>query len=255
VITLAGSVQAVATQSTQVTLLFTVSSIAYRILVIAANIRDVAASVSSMSFAGLALTRLGMVAGTNARSEMWYLLAPPVGTNNLVVNLNASTDTVIGGRGFGGVDQVSPFGSFFSATGTGTLASVAVSSSGDLVDDELYLATVAVQNNAQGNVTIAVSDGQIEGWNVNAGTLVNGTIGGGSRKAGAASTVVGWSISSSQQWAIAAAPLKPFRERLSDSTVVASQAAIGSAAWQYLLEERVRRLESGMRVLRGGRGA
>ena len=102
-----------------------------------------------------------------------------------------------------GVDQAAPLGTYVSATGTGSPASVtATSAAGELVID-----TVAAQGNAG---TLAAAVGQTALWNTGTGTAGADILGGGSTKAGAASVVMSWTVGGNNRpWAIGAVPLRP----------------------------------------------
>lgn len=75
----------------------------------------------SVSYAGDALTQLGAAryaendAGDYA--EMWYLVAPPVGTANLVISTPNGAVTTAAVEAWTGVNQSAPFGPFVGATG------------------------------------------------------------------------------------------------------------------------------------------
>ena len=57
-----------------------------RLLVVATAIYDSTPStVSGITYNGVALTKINHRTQTNSRAEMWYLLAPDTGTNNVVV--------------------------------------------------------------------------------------------------------------------------------------------------------------------------
>ena len=100
---------------------------------------------TNVTYAGVPLTLVG--GRTNSASQeavMWIyaLTNPPAGTANVVVNWDqAQTDgDVIGCTTFTGVNQSTPYGSFFSNTGTSTAVSLVVNSApGELVFDTVML--------------------------------------------------------------------------------------------------------------------
>lgn len=98
-----------------------------RFLVVGVSlVNSISQIVSSITYAGQSLTSAGAQSGsTLARIEIWYLVNPPTGANNLVTTLSASTTTIIGVTCWNNVDQQDPYyGSFSSTQGndrTGTL--------------------------------------------------------------------------------------------------------------------------------------
>src|SRR5579871_1842466 len=81
------------------------------------------ASVTSVTWAGTALTKLGAHndAANTRRVEMWYLLNPATSAGaNVVVTVNTTSvqeGVVAGATTFTGVDQTVPLGSFVSSDG------------------------------------------------------------------------------------------------------------------------------------------
>jgi RHS repeat-associated protein len=68
-----------------------------RLLVLTADILQHVAgvgSISSASYAGLPLTEASSSLSSSTASELWYLIAPPSGTNTMSVTVNGSTDTL-----------------------------------------------------------------------------------------------------------------------------------------------------------------
>jgi len=70
------------------------------------------ATVTAITFAGLAMKKAGAsVGGNGVGAELWYLVAPPAGTNAVVATLSAQvgTDGVVAGAiSLAGVDQTTP---------------------------------------------------------------------------------------------------------------------------------------------------
>ena len=96
--------------------------------------------VLGVSYAAMPLARLDAISGTGcgpdgARSEQWRMVAPPVGTNDVIVQLSAPGLTVhVGALAFTGVNQASPVRASSTGSGSGVSASVTVTSAaGDLV--------------------------------------------------------------------------------------------------------------------------
>ncbi len=162
--------------------------------------------VSSVSYGGTALTRLGTVTnpgGSLVTSEIWYLAAPAVGTANVVVTLAGSDTLAAGATNFYGVDQTTPFGTFVSATGSGGAPTVNVTSAaGEVVVDA---AVFRARN------TATVGAGQTQLWVQGTGTSGSDTAGAGSTEAGAATVTMSWTSSGSGtgEWATGAVALRP----------------------------------------------
>jgi hypothetical protein len=183
-----------------------------RILIVGVGIRKSsgsASSVSSITYNGVSLTKINHVqdsAGAGSRTELWYLLNPDTGTHYVNVTMGAAKPFAAGAISFKGVHQASPLGSEAASTGSGTTASVSVSSSiGELVVDAVTSAddTLPIP-------TLTAGSGQTGHWSeeLNSGSGHLGRTG-GSQEAGAASVTMSWSISESRPWTIIAVPLKP----------------------------------------------
>jgi hypothetical protein len=161
--------------------------------------------VTSVTYAGQALTKLAhAVISDDARAELWYRVAPATGTNDAVVTFNRGNEDggVIGVMTFTGVDQTTPFGTHATATGDGTSASVNVSSA----TGQLVFGVFASE--AEDLPTLTVGPGQTEYWNIRS-DIHDGAFGGGSTEPGASTVTMSWSLSSADDWAIVAVPIKP----------------------------------------------
>lgn len=89
-----------------------------RVLVVGVSVRNPQnQTVSTVTYAGIPLTFVGARSNeTSARVEIWQLVAPAVGTANVVVNLSAPAKIVGGAISLTGVDQTTPIaGSAFTA--------------------------------------------------------------------------------------------------------------------------------------------
>ncbi len=190
---------ATSTQATSVTSLtwsHTVNSGSNRALFVTLAIDGLGATVSSVTYGGVALTQVGRTGGNHA-VEIWRLINPTVGTANVVVSLGATTDIKGGAVTYNGVHQTDPTGNYESATSTGTTASVVVQSgTGEVVID------ITNWDNNPGGYTIGA--GQTAVWN-----LTNSTHRGVSTtEAGAATVTMSSTVSTSQQWEIGAVSIK-----------------------------------------------
>jgi hypothetical protein len=132
--------------------------------------------------------------------EMWYLIAPPSGTADIVVSLSDKSKIVGGAVSFNGVDQETPFGVFMSAEGMTTTASVTVASG----PRELVFTVVATSGDAD---SLTVDGGQTQLWNTETGKVANDIRGAGSSVPEA--SLVTMTLGKKKSWAIGAVPLKP----------------------------------------------
>lgn len=173
-----------------------------RLLRVTVSHYDSSDPVTGITYNGVALTAVPGGATTNGQYWItaYYLIAPDVGTYNIVVTVSGNVfDFGAGAISYNDVHQTVPLGTAVTATGTGTTPTVTVSSAADeLVDDGLVI--------IHGG-TLSVGAGQTQRWNAIA---TSGFIKyAGSTEVGAASTTMSWSNSSSQTWAIVAVPIKP----------------------------------------------
>jgi len=163
-------------------------------------------TVITATYADLPLTRLDAISGTHcgpngARSEQWRLVAPPVGTNNVVIKLGDTGLTFhAGALAFTGVNQATPVRASAKGSGSGMDASVVVDSAvGDLV-----VATVG-----QGGVIVSPGNGQNTAFvdNASGGNTLDNTA--ASTALGAAPTVtMDWSFEGVDEWQMIVASLR-----------------------------------------------
>ncbi len=174
-----------------------------RVMLVGVSIASGSAdTVTSMTYNGASLTRVGFqnAPASNTRVEIWSLVAPDAGTYNLDVYFSGNPDgATIGIMTFTGVDQATALGIFASDAGNGaTNGSATVNSAAG----ERVFAAVVVE---AGDQDLAPDGSQTEDWDLIAGQAN----GGGSTVAGAASVNTSWSWSASANWAIAGVSLKP----------------------------------------------
>jgi len=95
-------------------------------------------TISSVTFGSLPMTSVGTLTNDSQRNIAIYYLKEPFTTsaNTLSVTFSGQTSAVIGAVTFAGVDQTNPFGTFVSASGSGTAVTVdAATVAGDVVFD------------------------------------------------------------------------------------------------------------------------
>jgi hypothetical protein len=93
-----------------------------RILVVGVSIRNTQnETVTNVTYAGTPLTFVGARSNeTSARVEIWQLVAPAVGTDNVVVTLSATAKIIGGAISLTGVDQTTPIGASAFTAGSST---------------------------------------------------------------------------------------------------------------------------------------
>lgn len=83
-----------------------------------------AQTVSGITYNGVALTKIRSDYVTDNGTELWYLVAPATGANNVVITMTAVVDGLYGAAmTFSGVDQSSPIDNNAGTTATNTVIS------------------------------------------------------------------------------------------------------------------------------------
>ncbi len=115
------------------------------------------------------------------RHEIWYLVAPDTGTNNIVVTTGSAAEIAIAGTSFTEVNQSSPIGTTSDNSNSSTFVSVSstVTSTGIAID---FLLT------DQNGSSQAADAGQTNARSFNGGNFDLGT----SIETGAGSVTMGW---------------------------------------------------------------
>ena len=180
-----------------------------RLMLVGVSIHNYASeTVSSITYNGVALNQVGASAnGTDARVEIWRLIAPPTGTYDVVITFSAELTSVAraGVMTFTGVNQAAPLGTFASATGSSSPATVNVTSAAN----ELVFDTVGTESQSS-PFSLTVGAGQTQRWN-SAIMGYDRFLAAGSTEPGAATVTMSWTISpaSAVPWAIGAVSIKP----------------------------------------------
>ena len=169
-----------------------------RIMIVGVTTRNNRA-VTSVTCGGVDLTRIRRdVLGVDVGTELWYLIAPPLGTQT--VSLTTEDDTTIeaGATTWTGVGQTAAtaLGHDAGGTGLGTTASVDVASA----SDEVVVDVVGTQN---AGATVSVGPGQTERWN----QLGTAGVGAASSEPGAATVTMSWDLAKVENWSISAVAL------------------------------------------------
>ncbi len=168
--------------------------------------------VSNVVYGASFLTRLTNcvdLPNDRCQSEIWYLLNPPSGNANLVVNMTNNTQQIVAGvTTFSGVNQTTPFGpastNWYSTT-TGTR----LDSSSNIVTsaaNELVYQLVSWDGNGSW-YTNTPGTGQTQLWTSSPST--NAILAGASTKPGSAFSTNWWTISSGRRNSEIAMSIKP----------------------------------------------
>lgn len=173
------------------------------LLVVGVSLRG-GETVTGITYSGQSLTLLGARSnsGNHIRAEIWYLVAPPVGTGSVTVNLSGRAQFVSGAVSFTGVLQTSPLGPFFSNASTGqglTDPTLTMTSA----TGEVALDVLSVEGGSQFPIAGA---GQTEIWNAAFGGPITGA---SSTQPGAAGLTTSWSKAKKGRWAIGATSIRP----------------------------------------------
>jgi hypothetical protein len=188
--------------ATSVTLTGKTTAGSNRIAIVHVGVGDGGGSgtgVSSVTYGGVDITANLAVAQSTAHSyaAIYYLVNPPAGATDIVVNFTAPSFGDCAVASFNGVDQVSPIRNTNSATATSNTASTSVTSaSGDMVVDAIAATGASVAFTAGAGQTQLV------------GFSVGDNQGDGSYKAAtSASTTMTWTAGSNYLYGLAAACL------------------------------------------------
>lgn len=161
-----------------------------RALLVAVAFDPSAGSVSSVTYGGDPLTFLAGVTNGTRRVEFWGMAKPKLGANTVAVSVSASMAKSGAAVSAAGVDQIVPFGTPVTASGSSNAPSLNLSAgTDDLVVDAL----------APGAADPTAGAGQTSRWN-----LTNSPRSAGSTEPGSASVTMSWSLSFSAAWALAA---------------------------------------------------
>ena len=179
------------------TLSHTTTTNANRILLVSVhmNVRNsTGATIQGITYGGQALTFLdeatSAIGGTiESRTEVWYLLSPPTGANNVVVTatgLTANVEALVGATTFSNANQIAPT----SATNTGegnTTVTIGATSTTDTILDFIT---------GRETVTYTPPGTQTAGYNTSTGGTADDLQGATSRRTAATpTTTMTWTSS------------------------------------------------------------
>ncbi len=176
-----------------------------RLMLVGVSIVWQSSLVSGVSYAGQPLTRVGVEqispSNNGVRTELWALVNPPVGDDNVAITFNSDMTNVSAGVvTFTGVNQSDPYGPFYSIAQESASVSLTIPSAvGELAFD-----TISYHRRDD---TYAPDSGQTQVWK----RRQTDAAGGASSKPGAATVTMGWSGDNVRNWAMGAVSVKPTR--------------------------------------------
>jgi uncharacterized repeat protein (TIGR01451 family) len=197
---------------------------------------NTAVTVSGVTYKGIPLTSAGAHSdGTSAeRVEMWYLIAPATGNNNVIVSFNGLNGTpvgvVVGATTFTGADQSAPLRPFVFADDGGTVSSLSSlnvpSGAGEMVMDTLAI---------NGNRTATAGTTQNTQWAANSNGVLPGrdVYGLGSTRTGAPSVPMSETFNNSSLWSMGAVSIRPLQGDLAIS--IAGSSSLFPANFSYTI--------------------
>lgn len=190
------------------TLAHTTTTDANRILLVSLHINTntaPSAAATSVTYAGLPLTLLATQsdAGTIVRTEVWYLLAPPSGTHDVVATIGGlapgdDANAAVGATTYSNTDQLPP--ATAASTGVGDPATVTIASeTNDVIIDFI---------SGRENMNVA-PDFQTQGYDRSTGNNPRDLHGSSSSRAAASpATTMSWDVSHARPWALIAVRLR-----------------------------------------------
>lgn len=196
-----------------------------RVLFVATTARQSAGqTVTGVTYNGVALTKVdGVNQGTNTiRHELWYLIAPATGANNVVVTWSASVAAasyVI--NSYTGVHQTTALGTHAATSGLSTSPSTSVSSAAD----ELVVDALGHRENS----TATKDASQTLRGSISSGSGSSFTETNCSEEAGAASVTMSWALGTSVSWGLIAVPVKPASSGVTESVPAGGALADGTS--------------------------
>ena len=172
---------------------FNVGTGSDRVLVVGVEANT--ASVSSITFGGVSLTK-AVSSFTNNDAELWYLKNPSSTPANIVVTLSAPAQVVVGAYSFFGISQTNPVPT--TATNHNTVASSPTISITTAYSNSWVIDSTAIN----GGATLS-SPTCTQRWDINVPNALNGGITGASSstiKASAGSVTCSWTATRGELW-------------------------------------------------------
>lgn len=157
--------------------------------------------VTGITYNAVAMTRSWVKHGTAwVHNEGWYLINPATGANNVIVTFtNSVFQCASGGVSFNGVNQTTPTGTAVTDSKSTGNPTVTVSSS----TSEIVIS--GCSTDSQGSLD--VTGGPTRRWRIQ--NVGSDTDFGASTLPGAASSVMGWTHTTGNEWTEGAVAIKP----------------------------------------------
>lgn len=168
------------------------------LIVIGVGVQSSGVTVSSVTYGGLACTKLGQ-AVYNSRAEFWYRVNPPLGPQTVQVNLSTNSYYCASACSYYKVRTGNPFGTI--ATQAKPSANVSV----DVTCEAGGMAIDCLHIYVGGSPTIGA--GQTQQWGVRQATPDTWDY--GSYEAGSGTVTMSWTWSGSCECSYIAAPINP----------------------------------------------
>ena len=234
-----------------------VAATPYAAIGVRVHLRSTAVTVTSVSWGGKALLRHSLITGTNNRQEKWYAVGLTPGTNNVVVTLSANSVVVAAATVRYNVDQTSPLGNAFTASGNSTAPSVNVTSA-DPLTDLLVCDGMSAQASSATNPVVTAGAGQTQEYSLRSTSgppYVGDICGAGSRRAFAGNPqTMSWTLSTAEFWTMIGTYWRPARLRISFSWAGLSSFSIPMrpvdpelVGWRRLVDAELQRLRYRLR--------
>lgn len=180
-------------------------STANRLLLVAVATRLTTATVSSLTYNGIALASLtSLNNSTNVRLEVWYLVAPASGSNTVAITVAGSTALAAWARTFEDAHQTTPFGT--AATDVSLLdpaSATPTSGAYDITIDAIAYGT----SNQSAIAGAEQADALLVKSILGGATSSDVSLGGSTQPGNAASDAMSWDFTSGTQHVLIAVPL------------------------------------------------
>lgn len=158
------------------------------------------AVVSSVTWNGTPLTQKKTARSVLVSADIWQLIAPAVGSFNVVVTFSVTAKFVVGVQALRGVNQTTPTRRHASFTGSSTTPAATITST---VEHDTYDVLAANELSAD-SLTATAGASQTQNWNAKTAGLPNArnVLGASSNKAGAVAGAMSWTLSASTDWVL-----------------------------------------------------
>lgn len=200
-----------AIQTTGITHTFshTVAAGNNRILVVCVSFRNMVSSVTGVTYNGVALTQGARGSNTDRNTDIWYLVNPATGANDVVVTYDLDpADQVSGAANFTGVSQVTPVASADSNIGNNTNPTLSLAAT----PTQLIVAVGATYPGGGSMTPLTPGTGTTEMWEDDSNAGGSGNIQGfaGYEAGAGGATVIDWTHpSTGDTWSMSGLVLNP----------------------------------------------